>query len=264
MIISASRRTDIPALYPEWFVNRLKAGEVLVPNPYNRKKIKRIFLSPETVDCIVFWTKNPAPLLPYLREITDMGYEYYFQVTITDYESDMEVNLADTSDVMASFVLMSEKLGRERMDWRFDPLLLTEKYTISYHLEQFELMCRWLAKATTRCIISFVDAYKGSPFRELTEDEILKLAGMELKVLHTPGHTEGGCCYYLEKEKTLFSGDTLFCQSVGRTDFPGGSMSGLVRSIREKLLTLPDDVKVYPGHMDITSIGRERTGNPFL
>ena len=106
------------------------------------------------------------------------------------------------------------------------------------------------------------EAYHADVFAE--DDEILKLAGMELKVLHTPGHTEGGCCYYLEKEKTLFSGDTLFCQSVGRTDFPGGSMSGLVRSIREKLLTLPDDVKVYPGHMDITSIGRERTGNPFL
>ena len=105
------------------------------------------------------------------------------------------------------------------------------------------------------------EAYHADVFAE--DDEILKLAGMELKVLHTPGHTEGGCCYYLEKEKTLFSGDTLFCQSVGRTDFPGGSMSGLVRSIREKLLTLPDDVKVYPGHMDITSIGRERTGNPF-
>lgn len=98
----------------------------------------------------------------------------------------------------------------------------------------------------------------------VTDGEILKLAGMELKVLHTPGHTEGGCCYYLEQEKVLFSGDTLFCQSVGRTDFPGGSMSKIVRSIKEKLLALPDDVRVYPGHMDLTTIGRERTGNPFL
>ncbi len=98
----------------------------------------------------------------------------------------------------------------------------------------------------------------------LEDEETLNLAGMELKVLHTPGHTEGGCCYYLEKEKVLFSGDTLFSQSVGRTDFPGGSMSGLVRSIKEKLLTLPDDVRVYPGHMDLTTIGRERKGNPFL
>lgn len=106
------------------------------------------------------------------------------------------------------------------------------------------------------------EVYHADVFAE--DGEILKLAGMEFKVLHTPGHTQGGCCYYLEKEKVLFSGDTLFNQSVGRTDFPGGSMSGIVRSIKEKLLTLPDDVRVYPGHMDLTTIGRERTGNPFL
>lgn len=94
--------------------------------------------------------------------------------------------------------------------------------------------------------------------------ETLQLAGMELKVLHTPGHTEGGCCYYMEKEQTLFSGDTLFCQSVGRTDFPRGSMSQLVRSIKEKLLPLPDEVKVYPGHMGPTTIGMERAYNPFI
>lgn len=176
MIISASRRTDIPALYPEWFVNRLKAGEVLVPNPYNRKKLKRIILSPDTVDCIVFWTKNPEPMLPYLREIRDMGYEYYFQVTITDYEEDIERNLRCTAETMASFILMSEKLGRERMDWRFDPILLTDKYSIPYHLEHFEQMCGWLHGSTTRCIISFVDSYKECPYRELREEEIAELA----------------------------------------------------------------------------------------
>ena len=177
MIISASRRTDIPALYPEWFVNRLKAGEVLVPNPYNRKKVKKIFLSPETVDCIVFWTKNPEPMLPYLKEIREMGYEYYFQMTITDYDEDMELNLPGTAESMATFLLMSERIGKERMDWRFDPIILTEKYSISYHLERFEMMCNWLHDATTRCIISFVDAYKDCPFRELKEEEIIELAG---------------------------------------------------------------------------------------
>lgn len=176
MIISASRRTDIPALYPEWFVNRLRAGEVLVPNPYNRKKVKQIFLSPETVDCIVFWTKDPAPLLPYLREITDMGYEYYFQVTITDYEEDVEPNTSCTADVMATFLLMSERLGKERMDWRFDPILLTRKYSVSYHLEQFEMMCRWLGGAASRCIISFIDTYKNCPYQELGEKDIFALA----------------------------------------------------------------------------------------
>lgn len=98
MIISVSRRTDIPALYPEWLVNRLRAGEVLVPNPYNRKKVSRISLSPDTVDCIAFWTKNPQPLLPYLKEIDSMGYNYYFQMTITGYEEDLESNIPGTEE----------------------------------------------------------------------------------------------------------------------------------------------------------------------
>ena len=112
MIISASRRTDIPALYPEWFVNRLRAGEVLVPNPYNRKKVSRIRLSPDTVDCIVFWTKNPEPLLPYLKEMDDMGYQYYFQMTITDYGEEIEPGIRSTANAMATFLLLSDKIGR--------------------------------------------------------------------------------------------------------------------------------------------------------
>ena len=142
MIISASRRTDIPARYPEWFMNRLREGEVLVQNPYNRKKIQRIALSPDVVDSIIFWSKNPEPM----------------------------------PDAMATFLLMSAQLGKERMDWRFDPILLTEKYTKDYHLEKFEMMCEWLHRATTRCIVSFVDAYRNSPFQELEQEEIEELA----------------------------------------------------------------------------------------
>lgn len=96
------------------------------------------------------------------------------------------------------------------------------------------------------------------------DGDVLNLAGFEIKVLHTPGHTLGGVCYYLEKEKVLFSGDTLFCQSVGRTDFPTGSSSTLIRSIKEKLMPLADDIKVYTGHEDMTTIGMERKYNPFL
>lgn len=176
MIISASRRTDISAWYPEWFMNRLRAGEVLVPNPYNRKKVNRIVLTPDTVDCIVFWSKNPEPMRPFLREIDEMGYRYYFQMTITDYDQELEPEAPGTADAMATFLLMSEELGKERMDWRFDPIILTEKYSKAYHLEKFEMMCEWLHKATTRCIVSFVDAYRGSPYRELEQEEIEGLA----------------------------------------------------------------------------------------
>ncbi len=103
----------------------------------------------------------------------------------------------------------------------------------------------------------------------LTEGEI-SLAGLRIQVLHTPGHTEGGCCYYLPDEGVLFSGDTLFAGSVGRTDFPGGSMSQIVRSVRDKILVLSKpgnprtDITVYPGHNDITTIETERKNNPYL
>lgn len=177
MIISASRRTDIPALYPEWFVNRLKAGEVLVHSPYNRKKVSRVPLSPDAVDCIAFWTKNPEPLLPYLKEIDYMGYTYYFQMTITGYGKEMEENIPCVEESIATFLLTSEMLGKERMDWRFDPIILTEEYPISYHLEKFEMMCEWLAKATTRCMISFVDSYRGKPpYLELEQEDMRTLA----------------------------------------------------------------------------------------
>ncbi len=100
--------------------------------------------------------------------------------------------------------------------------------------------------------------------RYVKDGEVLHLAGFDIQVFHTPGHTLGGVCYYLEEEKTLFSGDTLFCQSVGRTDFPTGSASTLIRSIQEKLMSLPDDTEVYTGHEDMTTIGMERKYNPFL
>ena len=100
--------------------------------------------------------------------------------------------------------------------------------------------------------------------QDVSDGDVLELGGMEITVLSTPGHTSGGCCYYFPKEKILISGDTLFCGSVGRTDLPTGSMSTLVRSIREKLMVLPDDVSVFPGHGDGTTIGEERNYNPYL
>ena len=101
-------------------------------------------------------------------------------------------------------------------------------------------------------------------------DELLKdnqefdIAGLHIKCLATPGHTAGGCCFYFSEEGILFTGDTLFCGSVGRTDFPGGSMSQLVGSVKNKLMTLPEDTICYPGHESATTIGDERIYNPYL
>ncbi len=98
----------------------------------------------------------------------------------------------------------------------------------------------------------------------LKDNDVTERAGFTFVTLHTPGHTPGGCCFYFEEEGVLFSGDTLFCGSVGRTDFPGGSMSELVRSIRTKLMVLPDETVVYPGHDSTTTIGDEKKYNPYL
>ena len=96
------------------------------------------------------------------------------------------------------------------------------------------------------------------------DGQVIECAGIEVDVLQTPGHTVGGCCYYLPKEHRLFSGDTLFCASIGRTDLPTGSSSQLVRSVQEKIMTLPDDTKIYPGHMEETSVQFEKEHNPFI
>lgn len=182
MIVSVSRRTDIPALYPQWFVNRLLAGEVLVPNPYNRKKVSRISLTRDVVDCFVLWTKNPEPMIPYLRMIDMLEYPYYFEMTITDYGKEMEPNLPSPEESIATFILMSERLGKERMDFRFDPIILNEKYPLSYHLEKFDMMCEWLHRYTSRCIFSFVDPYKGSRFLEPEPEEMEEAASGLAKI----------------------------------------------------------------------------------
>ena len=100
--------------------------------------------------------------------------------------------------------------------------------------------------------------------KPVKDGQVIECAGIEVDVLHTPGHTVGGCCYYLPKEHRLFSGDTLFCASIGRTDLPTGSSSQLVRSVQEKIMTLPDDTKIYPGHMEETSVQFEKEHNPFI
>lgn len=110
----------------------------------------------------------------------------------------------------------------------------------------------------------FGASYSYSDVKCFNDGQEMDIAGFTFNIIHTPGHTCGGCCYYCEEEGVLISGDTLFYQSVGRSDFPTGSMGTLVRSIKEKLFCLPDDVMVYPGHNDATCIGDEKKYNPFV
>lgn len=159
MIISASRRTDIPAFYGEWFINRLKAGEVLVRNPMNTKQVTRVYLSPDKVDCIVFWTKNPGDFIKYLPQIDSMGYKYYFLFTLTSYDQSVEVNVDKKKKIIDIFKQLSDAVGKEKIVWRYDPILFTSIFDKDYHFKWFEYLAQNLSGYTDECIISFLSFY---------------------------------------------------------------------------------------------------------
>ncbi len=182
MVISASRRTDIPCYYGEWFANRIKEGFLYVRNPMNPHQVSRINLSPDQVDCIVFWTKNPANIMEYLEAFQD--YMYYFQFTLTGYGRDVEPNLPDKKkELIPAFQALSERIGKERVIWRYDPILVNGRYTMEYHLKAFEKIAASLAGYTEKAVISFVDFYgktqrnmRKLAIRDITKDEMASLA----------------------------------------------------------------------------------------
>ena len=160
MILSVSRRTDIPAFYAEWFMERLRQKYVLVRNPFNAHNISRIPLSPENVDAIVFWTKNSKPIHRYLDEIDELGYKYYFQYTITPYRNDLEEKVQDKKEIVETFKKLSEKIGSEKVILRYDPVILSDNYTIDFHKKAFARLCDLLAPYTKKIVFSFLDDYK--------------------------------------------------------------------------------------------------------
>ncbi len=158
MIISASRRTDLPAYYSKWFFRRLQEGYVLVRNPVNPRQVSRVSLSPEVVDGFVFWTKNPAPMIPWLDKLPDCP--YYFQVTLTPYDEQIERYLPSKRKViLPAMRQLARQIGPERVVWRYDPVFLTERYSVDFHKKAFAQIARLLRGNTVRCVISFLDWY---------------------------------------------------------------------------------------------------------
>ena len=182
MILSVSRRTDIPNYYSDWFIARIKEGFLYVRNPMNAHQISRIDLSPEVVDCIVFWTKNPANMIEKLGDL--QKYMYYFQFTLTGYGKDVEPNLPNKrEELIPTFIRLSEKIGKERVIWRYDPILISKRYTIDYHLKAFEEIASNLADYTEKVVISFVDLYSKTQrntrelnIKQITNEEMIELA----------------------------------------------------------------------------------------
>ena len=165
MIISASRRTDIPAFYSRWFFNRLDAGFCEVPHPFNAKLVYRIELTPGEVDAIVFWTRNPAPMLGRLPELDDRGYRYYFQYTLTPYGHDLDPFTPALDRRIETFLKLSHKVGFERVVWRNDPIIVSDKTDFDFHLRSFSQLARKLAGHTEQVTISLVEFYRKVDWR---------------------------------------------------------------------------------------------------
>ena len=158
MILQTGFRTDIPAFYSEWFANRLRAGYVLVRNPYNPQAVTRYELNPDMVDLIGFCTKNPAPMLQKMDLLRSYG-QYWF-VTITPYGPEIEPHVPPKKTVLCDFVALSEIVGPDSIGWRYDPIFLSDTYTVERHIQEFTRMAAVLAGHTHTCVISFIDLYE--------------------------------------------------------------------------------------------------------
>ena len=214
MVISASRRTDIPCLYSEWFLNRLKAGYVITRNPMNYRQLSKISLSKDYVDCIVFWTKDPLNLIAYLGSIDNMGYKYGFQFTLNPYDKTIEKNLRDKEDIINTFKRLSNRIGKEKIIWRYDPIILTEHMNIDYHKEKFKYLCDRLHNYTDKVIISFVDIYakiKRIGINEMSVENINIMASIFGEIAREYDMLISTCC---EKDLLIYGIKNEGCLSM--------------------------------------------------
>ena len=158
VIISASRRTDIPAFHSEWFMGRVREGYVMVRNPVAHDVVYRIDLRPQNVDCLSFITKDPRPMERYIGELME-SYDLLFQVTITPYGKDIEPNVPDVDVIIDSFIRISKTIGKGRMLWRYDPVIIDDEHDIDYHTNSFKYISDRMKGYTSRCIFSFLSMY---------------------------------------------------------------------------------------------------------
>ena len=224
MIVSASRRTDIPAFYAQWFIRRVRAGFCTVANPFNPHQVSRVSLEPEAVDAVVFWTRYPAPLMPYLSELDHLGIPYYFLFTLVDYPRILEPRTPTVGRAVEVFRELADGIGAGRVVWRYDPVVLGPCTTVDYHLQRFSRLAQALSGATERVVLSVMDLYKKLNKRlrgladkgfvagdetQLSEGELERLIlglaglarshGMELQTcaeelpFEVPGVVEGKC-----------------------------------------------------------------------
>ena len=215
MIINTGQRTDIPAFYAEWFANRLKEGFVCVRNPFDQSQVSRYRLDPSVVDVIGFCTKNPEPMFPYMDLLR--GYGQYWFVTITPYGRDIEPAVPDKHRMLEVFRQLSDKVGVDSTGWRYDPILLTERYTPEYHLRAFDKMSAALEGYTKTVVISFVDLYpkvrRNFPeLREVEKEQRLAIGKELIAMASARGMTVKPCAE--GDELAEFGADCSGCMKV--------------------------------------------------
>lgn len=196
MIINTGNRTDIPAYYSEWFYNRIFEGFVFARNPYNPSQVTRYLLEPDVVDCITFCTKNPQPMLKDLKYLDK--FHQFWQVTITPYGEDIEPFVPPCEEVIESFKKLSDHVGLNSVSWRYDPIFITEKYNLDFHIKAFGAMASSLKGYTDTCVISFIDLYektkKNFPgVRAVTQEERQTLGKEFIRIAEENGMTIYPC-----------------------------------------------------------------------
>ena len=173
MILNISGRTDIVAFYSDWLMNRLNEGFIDVRNPFNPKMVSRIMM--DDVDLLFFCTKNPIPILDKLQDIKK---KVYFHVTLTPYKNDIEPNVPPKRDIIEAIKMLSNIIGKDNLVIRYDPIFISDKYTLDYHINAFDKVCDLLDGYVQKILISFIDDYKNVRnnykdlnYRQLTEED---------------------------------------------------------------------------------------------
>ena len=202
-------RTDIPAFYSKWLINRIREGYVLVRNPYYPNQVTKYNLSPEVVDCLAFCTKNPEPMLKYLDELDK--YRQYWFVTITPYGKDIEPNVPNKQVVIENFKKLSKHIGANSIGWRYDPIFIGNGFDVKKHIDCFETMAKELKNYTHNCTISFLDLYEkvkhnAPDIKPPTKEEQIEIAKSFYKIGKENNMTIHACC-----EKDFLSEYGLKC-----------------------------------------------------
>jgi hypothetical protein len=174
VVISASRRTDIPSFYADWFFERLMEGFVDVRNPFNPKQMRRVLLDPESVACLVFWTRDARPMLSRLDELEP--YAFYFHITIIGYGAALEPSGPLASEAVEMLKALASEIGQNRVIWRYDPVLLAGCYDANWHIRNFAALAKELSGSVRHCVISIYDAYRHTDVR-LKKAGFLPLCG---------------------------------------------------------------------------------------